>query len=271
MTLRFLRRNRQRGFVQPGARERAASPATAPIVAEANRSLEDVLARLHTGTRGLTFSQAEDRLAQHGANEIAHDRPPHWLRQLLHAFHNPFVYVLLVLAAISFCTDVWFAAPEDRDYVGMTILLSMVTISAVLRFVQEFRSLRAADRLKALVRTTTMVRRRPTASTEPMLREIPIREVVPGDIVQLSAGDMVPADVRLLASRDLFISQAALTGEALPVEKYDTLGAVAGKSAQAPAAAAEAAGDTVDTGKAGSTDAGSPSTSPTSASWVPTW
>ncbi|MDN7601598.1 magnesium-translocating P-type ATPase [Burkholderia gladioli] len=258
MTLRFLRRNRQRGFVQPGARERAASPATAPIVAEANRSLEDVLARLHTGTRGLTFSQAEDRLAQHGANEIAHDRPPHWLRQLLHAFHNPFVYVLLVLAAISFCTDVWFAAPEDRDYVGMTILLSMVTISAVLRFVQEFRSLRAADRLKALVRTTTMVRRRPTASTEPMLREIPIREVVPGDIVQLSAGDMVPADVRLLASRDLFISQAALTGEALPVEKYDTLGAVAGKSAQAPAAAAEAAGDAVDTGKAGSTDAGSP-------------
>ncbi|MDC6133882.1 cation-transporting P-type ATPase [Burkholderia gladioli] len=96
MTLRFLRRKRQRGFVQPGARERAASPATAPIVAEASRSLEDVLARLHTGTRGLTFSQAEDRLAQHGANEIAHDRPPHWLRQLLHAFHNPFVYVLPV-------------------------------------------------------------------------------------------------------------------------------------------------------------------------------
>ncbi|MFP3758586.1 cation-transporting P-type ATPase, partial [Cupriavidus sp. SIMBA_020] len=85
---------------------------------------------LRTGARGLTHGQAADRLQHHGPNEIAHDKPPHWTRQLLHAFHKPFVYVLLVLAAISFCTDVWFAAPDDRDYVGMTILLAMVTISA---------------------------------------------------------------------------------------------------------------------------------------------
>ncbi|KML35803.1 hypothetical protein VL15_39050, partial [Burkholderia cepacia] len=89
----------------------------------------------------------------------AHDKPPHWTRQLLLSFHNPFVYVLLVLAAISFCTDVYFAAPDDRDYVGMTILLTMVTISALLRFVQEFRSLRAAEKLKAMVRTTATVQR----------------------------------------------------------------------------------------------------------------
>ena len=152
------------------------------------------------------------------------------------AFHNLFVYVLLVLAAISITTDVWFAAPGERDYVGMTILLTMVTISALLRFVQEFRSLRAAEKLKAMVRITATVQRTVTDTSEPARREVPMREVVTGDIVHLSAGDMIPADVRLIASRDLFISQAALTSEALPVEKYDTLGAVAGKSADAPAA-----------------------------------
>ena len=144
--------------------------------------------------------------------------------------------MLLVLAAISFFTDVYFAAPDDRDYVGMTILLTMVTISALLRFVQEFRSLRAAEKLKAMVRTTATVQRAMTDTSEPTRREVPMREVVAGDIVHLSAGDMIPADVRLLASRDLFISQAVLTGEALPVEKYDTLGAVAGKSAGTRAA-----------------------------------
>ncbi|KWK70565.1 magnesium-translocating P-type ATPase [Burkholderia ubonensis] len=205
---------------------------------EAARPLDDTLKALRTSMRGLTYEQAADRLQHHGPNEIAHDKPPHWTRQLLMSFHNPFVYVLLVLAAISFCTDVWFAAPDDRDYVGMTILLTMVTISALLRFVQEFRSLRAAEKLKAMVRTTATVQRAVTDTAEPARREVPMREVVAGDIVHLSAGDMIPADVRLLASRDLFISQAVLTGEALPVEKYDTLGAVAGKSANAHTASA---------------------------------
>ncbi|KWK90512.1 magnesium-translocating P-type ATPase [Burkholderia ubonensis] len=205
---------------------------------EAARPLDDTLKALRTSTRGLTYEQATDRLQFDGPNEIAHDKPPHWTRQLLMSFHNPFVYVLLVLAAISFCTDVWFAAPDDRDYVGMTILLTMVTISALLRFVQEFRSLRAAEKLKAMVRTTATVQRAVTDTSEPARRDIPMREVVIGDIVHLSAGDMIPADVRLITSRDLFISQAVLTGEALPVEKYDTLGAVAGKSADAGHAAA---------------------------------
>lgn len=195
-----------------------------------------MLKTLHTTAHGLTEAQAAERLQNLGPNEIAHDKPPHWTIQLLHAFHNPFVYVLLVLAAIGFMTDVWFAAPDDRDYVGTTILLTMVVISAVLRFVQEFRSLRAAEKLKAMVRTTATVQRATTATAEPARRDVPMRNVVVGDVVHLSAGDMVPADVRLLASRDLFISQAVLTGEALPVEKYDTLGAVAGKSAHAQAA-----------------------------------
>ncbi len=228
---------KQRGFIKTGGTDRQAAPHIMRAAQEAARPLEETLKALGTSTRGLTYEQAADRLQYYGPNEIAHDKPPHWARQLLMSFHNPFVYVLLVLAAISFCTDVYFAAPDDRDYVGMTILLTMVTISALLRFVQEFRSLRAAEKLKAMVRTTATVQRTIADSAEPARRDVPMREVVTGDIVHLSAGDMIPADVRLIASRDLFISQAVLTGEALPVEKYDTLGAVSGKSANAPAAA----------------------------------
>ncbi|WP_080405074.1 magnesium-translocating P-type ATPase [Burkholderia ubonensis] len=238
MTQRNPSHKKQRGFIKTGAAGRTAEPRIMRAAQEAARPLEDTLKALRTSTRGLTYEQAADRLQLDGANEIAHDKPPHWTRQLLMSFHNPFVYVLLVLAAISFCTDVWFASPDDRDYVGMTILLTMVTISALLRFVQEFRSLRAAEKLKAMVRTTATVQRAVTDTSEPARRDIPMREVVAGDIVHLSAGDMIPADVRLITSRDLFISQAVLTGEALPVEKYDTLGAVAGKSAEAGHAAA---------------------------------
>ncbi|AJY09803.1 magnesium-translocating P-type ATPase [Burkholderia dolosa] len=223
-------KKKQRGFIHGGAGRRN-EPHVIRAAHEAARPLEDTLASLRTGTRGLTCEQAAERLQRNGPNEIAHDKPPHWTHQLLHAFHNPFVYVLLVLAAISYFTDVYFAAPDDRDYVGITILLTMVTISALLRFVQEFRSLQAAEQLKAMVRTTATVQRADSATAEPVRRDVPMREVVVGDIVHLSAGDMIPADVRLIASRDLFISQAVLTGEALPVEKYDTLGAVAGKSA----------------------------------------
>ncbi|WP_080415439.1 magnesium-translocating P-type ATPase [Burkholderia ubonensis] len=238
MTQRNPSHKKQRGFIKTGGAGRTAEPRIMRAAQEAARPLEDTLKALRTSTRGLTYEQAADRLQLDGPNEIAHDKPPHWTRQLLMSFHNPFVYVLLVLAAISFCTDVWFAAPGDRDYVGMTILLTMVTISALLRFVQEFRSLRAAEKLKAMVRTTATVQRAVTDTSEPARRDIPMREVVIGDIVHLSAGDMIPADVRLITSRDLFISQAVLTGEALPVEKYDTLGAVAGKSADAGHAAA---------------------------------
>ncbi|KVC55806.1 magnesium-translocating P-type ATPase [Burkholderia stagnalis] len=237
MTQRNPSHKKQRGFIKTGGAGRQAAPHIMRAAQEAARPLEETLKALGASTRGLTYEQAADRLQYYGPNEIAHDKPPHWARQLLMSFHNPFVYVLLVLAAISFCTDVYFAAPDDRDYVGMTILLTMVTISALLRFVQEFRSLRAAEKLKAMVRTTATVQRAVADTAEPTRRDIPMREVVTGDIVHLSAGDMIPADVRLIASRDLFISQAVLTGEALPVEKYDTLGAVSGKSANAPAAA----------------------------------
>lgn len=184
---------------------------------------------------GLTDEQAAQRLSQDGPNAVARERRLSALMQLLLTFKNPFIGVLLALAAISSVTDIFLPlrAGEDADYVGVVIILVMVGLSAVLRFWQEFRSAKAAEALKAMVGNSATVKRRRDASASGELREVPMADIVVGDIVHLSAGDMVPADVRLLDSRDLFVSQAALTGEAIPVEKYDTLGAVAAKSADA--------------------------------------
>ena len=206
-------------------------------VREAQNAIDTTLANFKGRLDGLTVAEAFERLAKDGPNEVAHDKRPHALVQFLLAFKNPFIMVLMVLAAISAFTDIWLPlqAGEDADPTKVSIILLMVVTSAVMRFVQEYRSGKAAEALKAMVRTTATVLRQVSPNTKPDLIEVPMAQVVAGDIIRLSAGDMVPADIRLIESRDLFISQAALTGEALPVEKYDTLGAVAQKSAGAVA------------------------------------
>ncbi|BAN50813.1 magnesium-translocating P-type ATPase [Metapseudomonas resinovorans] len=201
---------------------------------EAQNSLETTLFNVRSRQDGLDLAEAQARLQQDGPNEVAHDRPPHALLQLLKAFNNPFIYVLMTLSVISFFTDFWLPLRdgEETDLTGVTIVLCMVLGSGLMRFWQEYRSAKAAEALKAMVRTTATVLRRDKPGMRGELREIPMGELVVGDILRLSAGDMIPADIRLIESRDLFISQAVLTGEALPVEKYDTLGAVREKSAE---------------------------------------
>ena len=193
-------------------------------VREACNDLAATLAHVGGIPQGLIESDAVERLDEVGPNEIAREKPPHWLFQLLACFKNPFIIVLVVLAIIQYVTN-----PDDLRPV--IIVSVMVAISVGLQFWQEYRSALAAEKLKALVRTTATVLRRPSADAEAEPREIPIAELVPGDIVRLSAGDLVPADVRLISSRDLFVSQSALTGEALPVEKHDTAAAAMEKPA----------------------------------------
>lgn len=216
-------------------RNRHSSDVDFDIAREAQNSLDTTLAHLTTHLNGLTDEDVVDRLQIYGPNQVAHDKAPPALVQLFQAFNNPFIWVLMVLAAISFFTDYWLPLRkgEETDLVGVIIIVVMVALSGLLRFWQEFRTNKAAEALKSMVRTTATVLRRPHFSAPSQLQEIPLRDLVPGDIIHLSAGDMVPADVRLIGSRDLFVSQAVLSGESLPVEKYDTLGDVCAKSCQA--------------------------------------
>ena len=215
-------------------RRRDKDAVTYAIAEEATNSIAQTLANLKCNRNGLTQDDADERLEQFGANQVAHDKAPHALIQLIKAFNNPFIFVLMVLAAISFFTDYWLPrqSGEETELTGVIIILIMVTLSGLLRFWQEYRTNKAAEALKSMVRTTATVLRRSSYSAHPLTLEVPIRELVPGDIIQRSAGDMVPADVRLIASRDLFISQAILTGEAIPIEKYDAMGSVAQKSSE---------------------------------------
>jgi len=175
-----------------------------------------LLAHFDASPAGLAPAEATNRLALFGPNEVAHERPPAWYVQLLAGFKNPFIAVLLTLAVVSFFTG---------DTKAVVVITVMVTLSVLISFSQEFRSLRTAEQLKALVRSTATVLRpgpyEPVGASRP--QEVPMQELVPGDVVHLSAGDLVPADVRLLFAKDLFVAQSALTGEALPVEKADTL------------------------------------------------
>jgi Mg2+-importing ATPase len=191
-------------------------------------SREDALTalrRLRSHADGLTAAESAARLARHGPNEVMHERPlPGWLH-LWHCYNNPFNLLLTALAVVAYLTE---------DAKATIVIGSMVLLSTVIRFVQEGRSNRAAERLKAMVGNTATVLRRhvshevPKASAKPSVPtgdtsqrlEIPLRKLVVGDVVALSAGDMVPADCRLLASRDLFLAQSAMTGESLPVEKF---------------------------------------------------
>lgn len=171
-------------------------------------------AMLDSNIVGLSEVQAKERLAKFGLNEVHHEKAPSWYKQLLQAFINPFIGILLIIAAISFVIDVWLAKPGEAEYKTVTMVGIMVMVSSLLRFWQEYRSNRAAEQLKSMVKTTATVLRKNKDKNE-----IDIKQLVPGDIVFLSAGDMIPADCRIVQSKDLFVSQSMLTGESLPVEK----------------------------------------------------
>ena len=163
---------------------------------------------------GLTEDQVEEKLLAGGLNEVHHEKAPSWLKQLFEAFVNPFIGVLLIIATVSFVLDVLMAPKGEEDYKTVITVGIMVMISSLLRFFQEFRSNQAAEKLKSMVKTTATVQRKDIGKLE-----IDIKELVPGDIIIISAGDMIPADCRVIQSKDLFVSQAMLTGESLPVEK----------------------------------------------------
>lgn len=174
-----------------------------------------LLSTLKTREKGLDIVDVEMFSEQYKSNEISHEKPKPWYVQLAKAFVNPFTLVLLIIAAISFLTEVVLAKPSEKSPAAVIVILFLVLVSGGLRFFQEFRSGKEAEGLKSMVKTTATVIRRENGR-----EEIPMADLLPGDIVVLAGGDMIPADVRILKAKDLFISQSALTGESEPVEKY---------------------------------------------------
>jgi Mg2+-importing ATPase len=177
-----------------------------PAVLDAALKDGEALVRsLRTNSNGLTQAEAEERARTTGPNEMAQERRQGWPIRLLKIIRNPLVILLTTLSAISFATG---------DARAGTVMAAMVVLSVTLRFVQEARADVAAAKLKAMIHVTATVLRDGDA------KEMPLRDLVPGDIIKLSAGDMIPGDVRVLSSKDLFVSQGSLTGESLPVEKF---------------------------------------------------
>ncbi|MCW3126530.1 MAG: mgtA, partial [Bacteroidetes bacterium] len=188
----------------------------ASIKVAASKGKGDLFALLGSAESGLTEEAVEQKREAFGLNDVTHDKAPAWYVQLIQAFIDPFIGVLMLIAIVSFITDVVMAGPGERDYKTVIVVATLIILSSMIRFWQEFRSNIAAEKLKSLVKTTATALRSGTGRTE-----IDIKEIVPGDIIYLSAGDMIPADCRVLQSKDLFVSQSILTGEAMPVEKKD--------------------------------------------------
>src|SRR6267154_1926072 len=175
------------------------------VLDAARKGSEEVLRDLRTAPGGLTDGEAEERARTVGPNEVAQEKREGWPIRLLRIIRNPLVILLSILSVVSFATG------EAR---AGTVMAMMVALSVGLRFFQEARADAAAAKLKAMIHVTATVVR------DGQTREIPLRNLVPGDIIHLSAGDMIPGDVRVLSSKDLFVSQGSLTGESLPVEKF---------------------------------------------------
>src|SRR6267154_5939601 len=170
---------------------------TLPLLAEASsKPSEQVFQMLATAPTGLTEGEAAERLEKYGPNEVAYEKKQSWWHRLYTASRNPLVILLTVLAVLSFATG---------DFRAGSVMLLMVILGLSLRFVQETRADNAAAKLKAMISVTATVVR------EGQPREIPLHQLVPGDIVKLSAGDMIPGDVRLISAKDLFVIQATLT------------------------------------------------------------
>ena len=184
----------------------------------AGHTQEEICSFLESSVEGMETGRVENSRRKYGRNVVSGGTENSLAHRIFHAFINPFTAILLVLAGVSAYTDIILAQQGEKNGVTVGIIAAMVLISGLLRFAQETKSGNAAEKLSEMIRSTAAVTRIGEKG-RPITEEIPMEELVVGDVVQVSAGDMLPADIVLLAAKDLFISQSALTGESEPVEK----------------------------------------------------
>ncbi|EPL0788439.1 magnesium-translocating P-type ATPase, partial [Acinetobacter baumannii] len=226
--MRFFGRNRSFKELHQSSYAQEISKNLSKRLLNASRAqTNDLLKQFDTHLTGLIEEQAHTQQMTVGLNEVTHEKPLTWWQHLWYCYRNPFNILLSLLALIAFFTD---------DLTGSTIISVMVILSTLLRYWQEAKSNQAADALKAMVSNTATVLRHQVSAEDLELMherygidtknqtthqfEIAIQYLVPGDVILLSAGDMIPADCRILSAKDLFVSQAAMTGESMPVEKF---------------------------------------------------
>ena len=176
------------------------------IYRASQKTPDQICLSLHSSPQGLSHEDVEKKRARYGVNEIASRSGTSALHFLLKAFRNPFNYLILTLAVVSYATD---------DLRAAIVMATMVVLSVALTFFQELRSSRAAEGLSAMVQSFATVSRKDTKDRT----QIALADLVPGDITHFSAGDLVPADIRLLNAKNLMVNQSAMTGETMPVEK----------------------------------------------------
>ncbi len=181
----------------------------------ATQPLGSVFSYFQTSRFGLTAEEVEKRQSLYGKNEVEHEQRKNPVSTFIKAFINPFIGVLTGLVIVSFVLDVLLADPGEQDWTAIVIISTMVIVSAILRFWQEWRADVSSGALLRMVTNTCYVKRAGNHD-----EEINIAELVPGDVVVLAAGDMIPADIRIIEAKDLFVSQSALTGESDPIEKF---------------------------------------------------
>ena len=203
---------------KPKTGSSSSGDASNALIDIAQHDVDGVLHLFDTSLEGLTETEAKQRLGKSGLNEIAREKAIAWYIQLLKTVTNPLSLLLIVLATISLLTGSPTAA---------LIIFAMVIFGGLLRFSQEFQSNKAAEKLREMVSATATVSRLGAAPKKEKGitagKEIAVKLLVPGDVIFVSAGDMIPADVRLIATKDLFLSQSTLTGESLPTEKHPEL------------------------------------------------
>ena len=190
---------------------------TEKVLLLAGQQMEQLFDYFQSSSSGLLEEDMESRQEKYGLNEILHEKRKSPIVLFIKTFINPFIGILTVLALVSLVLDVIMAPPEEKEWSGVIIITVMVLLSVIMRFWQEQKSGEATSALLRMVKNTCAVKR------DGEIKEIDNRQLVPGDIVHLAAGDMIPADMRILRSKDFFVSQSSLTGESEPIEKKSSL------------------------------------------------
>lgn len=175
---------------------------------------DEVLKKLNTNIDGLKLEDIEPLKEKYGTNSISIKKTDRWYHRLIGAFFNPFSLVLLIIAILTVIVPYMGGGIKNSDWISFAIIISMVIVSAVIKIFQEGKSSKASKKLQDMIKTTTAIKR------NGLIKETSIEEVLPGDIIKLAAGDMIPADMRIIQAKDLFVTQSSLTGESEPVEKF---------------------------------------------------